>query len=321
MSYDFLGKGLRYPFRFQSLSGGTQVSTATSREHEHIRESILQILGTRIGERFMNPEFGSRLKDLVFEQNDEVLKGLLRHYVIDAIKRWEKRVIITEVRFDDRAAEHRRQPAAGAYRLPGDPEPGGRQPGLSLLQRRPEQSRAQLSPAGTRAGTAAGAQRAPVTGRALAVQSALVRRGRDEPRSGRIPSSGQPGNTKIAYIEGAFQDRNGKWIVSDPGDNHGNYLTFEGAPETEAPQAEHALYLAASGHGIRYPKPGGRQRHWHRSTRSSPSSRAASVCSTSRGRRSPTTSTTPPGSPIPSGNCAAHSEAHLLRHIQVPSGK
>ena len=102
MSYDFLGKGLRYPFRFQSVSGGTQVSTATSREHEHIRESILQILGTRIGERFMNPEFGSRLKDLVFEQNDEVLKGLLRHYVIDAIKRWEKRVIITEVRFDDR---------------------------------------------------------------------------------------------------------------------------------------------------------------------------------------------------------------------------
>ena len=56
MSYDFLGKGLRYPFRFQSVSGGTQVSTATSREHEHIRESILQILGTRIGERFMNPE-------------------------------------------------------------------------------------------------------------------------------------------------------------------------------------------------------------------------------------------------------------------------
>lgn len=50
----------------------------------------------------MNPEFGSRLKDLVFEQNDEVLKGLLRHYVIDAIKRWEKRVIITEVHFDDR---------------------------------------------------------------------------------------------------------------------------------------------------------------------------------------------------------------------------
>jgi phage baseplate assembly protein W len=101
MSFDFLGKGLKYPFRFQSVSGGTEVSTATSREHDHIQESILQILGTRPGERLMNPEFGSKLYDLVFEQNDEVLKGLIRHYVIDAIKRWEKRVIITGVTFDD----------------------------------------------------------------------------------------------------------------------------------------------------------------------------------------------------------------------------
>jgi phage baseplate assembly protein W len=99
MSFDFLGKGLKYPFRFQSVSGGTEVSAATSREHEHILESILQILGTRPGERYMNPEFGSRLNDLVFEQNDEILKGLIRHYVIDAIKRWEKRVVITAVSF------------------------------------------------------------------------------------------------------------------------------------------------------------------------------------------------------------------------------
>ncbi len=108
MSYDFLGKGLKYPFQFQSVSGGTEVSAATSREHEHIRESILQILGTRPGERFMNPEFGSRLNDLLFEQNDEVLKGLIRHYVIDAINRWEKRAVITGVSFD--------QPTLNTYR-------------------------------------------------------------------------------------------------------------------------------------------------------------------------------------------------------------
>lgn len=101
MSFDFLGKGLKYPFQFQSVSGGTEVSAVTSREHEHIKQSILQILGTRPGERLMNPEFGSRLNDLVFEQNDEVLKGLIRHYVIEAINRWEKRVKITGFSFDD----------------------------------------------------------------------------------------------------------------------------------------------------------------------------------------------------------------------------
>jgi phage baseplate assembly protein W len=101
MSWDFLGKGLRFPFTFARRSGGAQVSTVTSMDHSHIHESILQILGTRPGERFMNPEFGSHVKDLVFEPNDNVLKGLLRHYIIDAIERWEKRVVVTDVSFDE----------------------------------------------------------------------------------------------------------------------------------------------------------------------------------------------------------------------------
>jgi len=101
MALDFLGKGLKFPFRFLQRSGGAEVSAATSIEHAHIHESIYQILGTHPGERFMRPEFGSRLKDLVFEPNDQVLKGLVRYHVIDAIKRWEKRVVVTDICFDD----------------------------------------------------------------------------------------------------------------------------------------------------------------------------------------------------------------------------
>ena len=101
MSTDFLGKGLRFPFAFAKRSGGAQVSTVTSMDHAHIHESILQILGTRPGERFMSPEFGSHVKDLVFEPNDRVLRGLLRHYIINAIERWEKRVYVNDVSFDE----------------------------------------------------------------------------------------------------------------------------------------------------------------------------------------------------------------------------
>lgn len=104
MALDFLGRGLKFPFRFHRRSGGTEVSVATSQEHAHIQESILQILGTRPGERFMRSDFGSKLKDLVFEPNDTVLRGLVRHYVIDAIKRWEKRVTISNVSFDESGA-------------------------------------------------------------------------------------------------------------------------------------------------------------------------------------------------------------------------
>lgn len=103
MNTDFLGKGLRFPFAFQKRSGGAQISTTTSADHAHIHESILQILGTRPGERLMNPDFGSHVRDLVFEPNDAVLKGLLRHYIIDSLERWEKRIVVTDVSFDDSA--------------------------------------------------------------------------------------------------------------------------------------------------------------------------------------------------------------------------
>lgn len=103
MALDFLGRGLQFPFRFGRRTGGAEVSAATSTEHEHIHESIVQILGTSPGERFLRPEFGSRLKDLVFEANDEVLKGLIRHYVIEAIHRWDKRVVVTHVSFEESA--------------------------------------------------------------------------------------------------------------------------------------------------------------------------------------------------------------------------
>jgi phage baseplate assembly protein W len=104
VSLDFLGRGLAFPFRFTERSGGARISSTTSAEHAHIHESILQILGTRPGERFMRPEFGTRLKDLVFEPNDEILKGLVRAYVLEAIERWEKRVVLTKVTFDDSPA-------------------------------------------------------------------------------------------------------------------------------------------------------------------------------------------------------------------------
>ena len=48
----------------------------------------------------MQPNFGSRIHDLVFEPNDTVLHGLIRYYVIDAIKKWEKRVIVADVTID-----------------------------------------------------------------------------------------------------------------------------------------------------------------------------------------------------------------------------
>ena len=97
MNQDFLGKGLAFPLSADWRSGGLKASEGK----EHIEQSIQQILWTRPGERLNRPEFGSRLHELVFEPNDDVLKALIRHYVLEAIERWEKRVVLESVEFED----------------------------------------------------------------------------------------------------------------------------------------------------------------------------------------------------------------------------
>lgn len=86
-------KGLVVPIA--KWSGGYFTTRATK---DLIRSSIRAILHTRIGERVMLPEFGSRLHELTFEPMDDILKQLARTFVIDAITRWEPRVTLRDVK-------------------------------------------------------------------------------------------------------------------------------------------------------------------------------------------------------------------------------
>jgi len=94
---DLLGQGCKFPFQFGKLTGATVTSTATSRDQQHIHESIRQILGTPRGARFLLPEFGSRLQEFLFEGNDAILRGLVRHEVTEVLARWEPRILVDDV--------------------------------------------------------------------------------------------------------------------------------------------------------------------------------------------------------------------------------
>jgi len=95
---EFLGFGLLRPFRRDqkadfAAAGGEQL----------IRSAIGQILGTAgssdftQGEVPWRTEFGSLLHVLRHQKNDSVLQELARVYVVDALKRWEPRVVVTAV--------------------------------------------------------------------------------------------------------------------------------------------------------------------------------------------------------------------------------
>ncbi len=97
--FEFLGFGLTRPFQ---RDGRTDFAAAGG--ERLIRSAVGQVLGTigasetTPGEVPWNTAFGSLLYRLRHQKNDSVLQELGRVYVVDALKRWEPRVIVTDVR-------------------------------------------------------------------------------------------------------------------------------------------------------------------------------------------------------------------------------
>lgn len=89
----YLGIGLKFPLTI--LQGKALVSNDVAL----LNQSIKIILDTKIGTRIFLPEFGSRLSELLFEPNDEVLFDLLSLFITEALNKWEKRVKVLAVNF------------------------------------------------------------------------------------------------------------------------------------------------------------------------------------------------------------------------------
>jgi phage baseplate assembly protein W len=62
-----------------------------------IRQAILMLLSTTPGERIMRPDYGCRIHWLVFAPNDDTTAGLAVHYVTQALRRWEPRILLLRV--------------------------------------------------------------------------------------------------------------------------------------------------------------------------------------------------------------------------------
>jgi phage baseplate assembly protein W len=69
---------------------------ATTREDDHIRDMIYQVLFTNPGERVNRPDFGCGLLQLVFMPNSDVLAAATQHTVQGALQRWLGDVIQVE---------------------------------------------------------------------------------------------------------------------------------------------------------------------------------------------------------------------------------
>ena len=91
--YDFVGAGWAFPPDVNS-SGGIALVT-----HERELEQAIQIIVmTYPGERPMRPLFGSRMRDFVFRSADNSTAAELALEVRNAVRQWEPRVDVHDVK-------------------------------------------------------------------------------------------------------------------------------------------------------------------------------------------------------------------------------
>jgi phage baseplate assembly protein W len=75
---------LAFPFRI----GGDGRTASPPDLDAHVRDELLQLLLTSLGERLFLPELGTNLRRLVFENTDEATLGLTQSIVADALSKW-----------------------------------------------------------------------------------------------------------------------------------------------------------------------------------------------------------------------------------------
>ena len=64
---------------------------------EDIKQSLMILVSTKLGERVMRPRLGCNLDELLFEQLDTPTKAFIRDLVETAIVEYEPRIDLEEV--------------------------------------------------------------------------------------------------------------------------------------------------------------------------------------------------------------------------------
>lgn len=92
---EYLGKGWSFPLK-TDLQGGISLCA----DDRKVKEAILIILRTELGERRYRPDFGCRLSELTFAPLNTNTLFLIRLYIREALETWESRIDLIDVTTD-----------------------------------------------------------------------------------------------------------------------------------------------------------------------------------------------------------------------------
>ena len=87
-------RGFSMPFRIDPATGGVAVQDD---EAEKLKENIIHILLTGVGERVMRRDYGGGMRQLEHDPNNEALRAVVQHQVARTLGRWEPRILLQSV--------------------------------------------------------------------------------------------------------------------------------------------------------------------------------------------------------------------------------
>lgn len=85
-------RGIKYPF-----CRSKNEFVASSIDNDVIRESILQIIQTRVGSRVMRPDFGCKLYDYIFDNENDLMIENIKNEIIRSITLFEPRAKVVNI--------------------------------------------------------------------------------------------------------------------------------------------------------------------------------------------------------------------------------
>lgn len=112
MASDFTGTGWRFPI-LPDASGALAYASGG----ENVEQSLRILLLTELGQRVMRPDFGSRAARLVFAPGSIQYLGILETTVREAIRDWEPRIEVEDVRAESDPNDETRVSVRLAYKV------------------------------------------------------------------------------------------------------------------------------------------------------------------------------------------------------------
>lgn len=110
MANKIVGTGWRFPL-LPDESGGLGYNDGDA----NVEQSLMILLLTELGERVMRPDFGCKAPRLVFAPGSTQYLGLLETTVREAVRDWEPRVELEDVRAEADPEDETRVSVAISY--------------------------------------------------------------------------------------------------------------------------------------------------------------------------------------------------------------